>query len=93
MAEITKKKMDAAIRKASESILAGTSPSSVVWDRAIYIQGRLDGMRAAAEIKDVVRDVPSYSNVSKAMDYGHDRHRQAIRAAIRRLKRELKNAD
>jgi hypothetical protein len=56
-------------------------------------EGFIAGMRAAAEIKDMVRDVPSYSNSSKAIDWGHDRHQSAIRAAIRRLKRSIKEAE
>ena len=57
-------------------------------NRAIF----LAGMMAAAKIDSEPRKLPALTPYMKSCNHGHDEHKKAIRAAIRRLKKEIKNA-
>jgi hypothetical protein len=93
MPDLTRKRMDAAIRRELDQ--AGFNPCGGPvedWQRAIYLAGKIDGMRAAAKTNVPLPPPMRGDEFREGMMAGRDRTLDAIRAVIRRLKREAKNA-
>ena len=73
------KQMDAAIQRV-------TKVEPLNGDRLVF----LAGMRAAAQVKDVCRNIKMPTEFGLGWDSGHDEHQFAIRAEVKRLRAEMR---